>query len=95
MPESPVSIILQMVNFLIETTIRTFQGIFSLFGNLLESLGVVSEVGGPLGFGVSVVVIGVVGFFIAKILFGAGKKLILLVLIGIILVYILILGSIV
>lgn len=95
MPESPVSIILQMVNFLIETTIRTFQGIFGLFGSLLESLGVVSEVGGPLGFGVSVVVIGVVGFFIAKILFGAGKKLILLVLIGIILVYILILGSIV
>jgi hypothetical protein len=93
MPESPLSVIFQMVRLLIENTVSTFQGIFGLFGRLLESLGFISSAWGPAGFLVSVAVVGVVGFFIAKLLLGAGKKLIFLFIVGIILAYMLVLSA--
>jgi len=95
MAESPVAVILEMISFLVQNTAKTMGGIIGLFGDLLGSLGVVSEVGGPLGFGLSVAILAVVGLFIAKILFGGGKKLIILIPVGIILVYLLVLGSLV
>lgn len=93
MADAPLQIILEMVNTIIASTIMTFERIFALFGSLMESLGVVSSVGGPAGFAVSVLVIGIVGFFLLKFVFGVGKKLILLVIVGIVLMYVILLGA--
>jgi len=95
MAESAVGAILELVVFLIETTVSTFQGIIERFGALVESLGVVSSVGGPVAFVVSLVIVGIVGFFLAKILFGAGIKLILLIVVALVLVYVLVLGAVI
>ena len=93
MPSSPVSIILEMVTLLIRDILNTFQGIFRLFGSLLESLGIVTAEGGTIGFLASLLILGVVGFFLARFLFGGAFRLILLFVVGIVLAYILILAS--
>lgn len=93
MVDSPLGIILQMITLLIDSIINTFKGIIALFGSLLESLGIVSEVGGPLGFGLSLIIIAAVGFFITKVFLGGGKKLIVLILVGLVLAYILLLSA--
>jgi hypothetical protein len=92
MAESLLTIIIQMISLLFTNTASTFVGIIRLFGQLLESAGLTSEVGGFLGFAVSVLVVGVVGYFIAKILFRSGKLMIILFIIGLVLVYLLLLG---
>ncbi len=91
--DSPLGIILEMLSTLFSSTVSAMGKIFSLFGDLLASLGIVSEVGGPLGFGLSVVIIGAVGFFVAKFLFGGAVKLIILFLVVAVVAYVIILGS--
>ena len=95
MAESAVSIILQMIFFLIRSTLDTFLGVASLFGKLPASLGPLSQALGPAGFGLSILIIGLVGFFIAKFLFRDAKRLIILVVASFVLAYLLILGAII
>ena len=95
MAESPVSIILQMILLLIKSTLDTLLGIVSLFGKLPASLGPISQALGPAGLGISVLIIGLVGFFTAKFFFRDAKKLIALIVIAFILAYLLILGAII
>lgn len=92
---STLSVILEMLNLVISNTLETFVGIIGLFGKLLASLGLVAEVGGPLGFGVSLIIIAAISYFIAKIFFGGSKRLLLLIPIAIILSYIILLGTII
>lgn len=93
--DSPLFVIFEMVVLIISNTISTFGGIIGLFGKLAESLGIVSSVGGPIGFVISVIILGTVGFFIAKLFLGGGKKLVILVPLAIIVLFLITLGSIV
>lgn len=92
-PDSPLSIIANMVAMLVNNTIDTLMAIINMFGDLLASLGFVSEVGGPLGFVVSIIIIAVVGYFVARIVIGSGKKLIIMLIIAIVLIYVLVLSA--
>ena len=92
---STISILQDMVSLLITNTAGTFQDIFSLFGELLLSAGVAAEVGGPLGFGLSLAIVILVGYFLARFFLNGGKMLIFLFLAGLGLLYIAILGSLV
>jgi len=95
MPESPLGIVLQMVAVLVDSIVDTFEKIILLFTKLLVTLGFVSEIGGPIAFVISVVILGLVGFFLARLFFGEGKKLLILIPLGMILLYLLLLGSLV
>ena len=95
MTHSPIHIIFEMVAFLIQTIIATFQGIFQLFGSLLESLGIVASIGGPLGFSLSIFILFVVGYLVGRFLFGGAQKLLFLFIAMIFLIYIMLLGAIV
>jgi len=90
--ESPLLIILNMIILVITNTIGTVVKLFAYFFDLLKSLGFVSTIGGPFVFLLSVVIIGLVGFFLLKFIFGAGKGIILLIIVGIILLWIIILS---
>lgn len=93
MPDGPLEIILEMVGVLVESTVNSLIRIINLFGQLLESVGLVAEVGGPLGLLLAVVIVGAVGFFIAKIFLGGGKRLLILLPIGVVVAFLILLGS--
>ncbi|MBI4181752.1 MAG: hypothetical protein HY520_02185 [Candidatus Aenigmarchaeota archaeon] len=95
MADAPLAIVLEMVAVLLESILDSFFRIMALYGSLLESLGLAAEVGGPLGLAVSVAVLGLVGFFVARMAFGEAKKFLLLFVAGAILAYLLILGAVV
>lgn len=90
--ESPLIIIIEMIGVVISNTIRTMWSLFQLFLNLLGSLGFVSVAGGFAGFALSVIIIGLVVFFLGRFVFNAGKGLIILILVGLILVWVFILS---
>ena len=92
MADSPFEIVFQMIQVLVTNTVSTLIRIVELFGSLVSSLGVASETGGPIVFIGSIALVSVVGFFIAKIVFGGGKRLLILIPLGIILFYLIILG---
>ena len=95
MVDAPLAIVLEMVAVLLESILDSFFRIMALYGSLLESLGIVAEIGGPLGFFLSIGLLALVGFFVARMLFGEAKQFILLFAVGAVLAYLLILGAVV
>lgn len=93
MADAPLAIVLEMVTTLIEDLFTTLGKIIGLFQNLLASVGIVSSVGGPVGFVIAVAVVAVVGYFIGKMVLGAGARLLILVPIGMVLAFLLVLGA--
>jgi len=93
MADSQLGIVMEIVNVLIDSTVGGFFRIMGLFGELLGSVGIATEVGGPLGFAVSVILIAVVAFFLVRVFLGSGKRMAILVLVGIILSYVILLGA--
>ena len=93
MADSPLLIVLEMIGLLIDNTMSTFTGIIGLFNELLGSLGIVTETGGLIGFGLSIILVGLVGFFIAKLIFGGAMKLVALIAAGLVIAYIILLSA--
>lgn len=92
MPEAPLTIVFEMVATIISNTIGTLGKISGLFGKLLESLGVVSTYGGTIGLVVSVLVLAIVGYFLAKFFLGSGKTIIILTIVGLVLFFLAVMG---
>lgn len=90
--ESPISIIIGMIVTVIVNGINTLRELFSLFLNLVASLGFVSRVGGFPLFIASVIIISLVIYFLGKFLFKMGKQIIVLFVVGVVLVWIIILS---
>ena len=90
--ESPIVIILQMIWLVIENTIGTVLALFGHFYSLTQSLGFVSLMGGAGGFFLSVVVLALAVFFLGKFVLKAGKGIMVLILLVVLLVWIMALG---
>lgn len=95
MPDAPLTIILEMIGTILSNTINTLVKITALFGNLLGSLGFISIYGGLVGLGISIIVLAVMGYFFAKFFLGSGKTIIILTMLGLVLIFLFILGLIV
>jgi ABC-type glycerol-3-phosphate transport system permease component len=74
--------ILEMIHTVITNTMGLLQQLFQLFYKLLVSLGFVSVVGGTAGVLLSVIILALVGYFLAKFVIGTGKGILLLFLVG-------------
>lgn len=88
MAESPLTVLAEMIRFLIDGVIFNFKGILDLYGRLLASVGISAEVGGPVGLGLSVLLVGLIGYLVAKFLLGEGKIIAILLVIGFVLGFI-------
>ncbi len=80
MAEGTIFIILEMIMLVIENSVGTLLSLFGMSGSLMESLSVISNVGGGLGLMIVLVVIGAVGFFVVKFVLGTMKTLAMLTL---------------
>ncbi len=85
---SPIDLILEMISLVIENVINTLVNIFGLFGEFLHSLGFVSG-SGPLPFLISVLILGVVLFFLGKFFIRSLKTVFFLFIVGIVILAIL------
>jgi hypothetical protein len=92
MADAPLTIILEMISLLIQHTINTFKGIFSLLLELFGSLSAVSTAG-TLGLLVAYGVLALVGFFLAKFFFGSVKKVLVLLSVGFLVLMLIIFGT--
>lgn len=79
---SPMGTILEMVQLLISNTIGTLMGVGKLFAQLVNQLGFVSITAGTGGFILSVIILGVVIFFLGKFILSSGKALVILFALG-------------
>lgn len=78
-----------MIHTVISNSMGLLRELFQLFYKLMASLGFVSVVGGPTGILVAIIILAVVGYFLAKFVIGTGKGIVMLFLVGIALVVIL------
>lgn len=81
MAASPIGTILEMIWTLISSTVSTTGKLGSLFFELTGQLGSVSTLG-PAGFLLAGIVLVAVIFFLAKFVLGAGKNLLILLIVG-------------
>jgi hypothetical protein len=88
MVEAPLSVIFEMVATILQNTVSTLMSLLGSMGNLFESLGFVSGMGG-LGFVLAIVVFVVVLFFLGKFFLKSGKMIIMLFVIGLVLLLVL------
>lgn len=90
---SPVYTLLEMVWTLTSNSVTTIIDVLVLFNRFItEMLGVSSSLGGPYGLAASVLIIAVVGYFIARFIMGAEKTIIVLIIVGLILLWLMVLG---
>lgn len=89
---SPVYTLLEMVWALASNSVTTIIEVLSLFSRFINELMGMSSAGGPIGIVASVAIIAIVGFFIAKFIMGAQKTIIILIIVGLILLWLLVLG---
>ena len=89
---SPLEIVLEMIMAIVQETITLLVRLFTLYGQLFQSVGVASNVGGPVGFLASMGLLAGVGYFVGKMILGGGKKLITLVVLGMIITFLIIAG---
>jgi hypothetical protein len=80
MAEGPLYVILDMITLILDNTIGTLLRLLGMSGNLMESLSLVSSVGGGLGLLIVLAVIFVVGFFVFKFLLRSMKTIGMLIL---------------
>ena len=92
MAEGPLFIILEMIQLLLDNVLNTMLSLFGLLAELLGSLLVVIGVGGALGMFLAVIILAVVGFFMAKFFFGSMKTVVLLVVAGFLIIAFLLWG---
>ena len=90
--DSPLGIILEMILTVISNTINTLVMVFNLFINLIESLGFVTKIGGLPLFIASIIIISFMIYLLGKFFFSAGKQIIILFIVGVIIVWIVILS---
>ena len=90
--ESPLGIILSMIVTVVANGINTLIELLRLFFELVQSLGFVTRIGGFPLFIASVVIISIVVYFLGKFFFNAGKQIIILFAVGIIILWIVILS---
>ncbi|NIO22664.1 MAG: hypothetical protein JSW41_02200 [Candidatus Aenigmatarchaeota archaeon] len=88
MVEAPLTVIFEMVATILQNTVSTLMSLLGSMGNLFESLGFVSGMGG-LGFVLAIVVFVVVLFFLGKFFLRSGKMIIILFVIGLLLLLVL------
>ncbi|MBN2042352.1 MAG: hypothetical protein JW754_00940 [Candidatus Aenigmarchaeota archaeon] len=89
---SPLSVLIDMIFLLLDNTIGTIQSLFVLFQEFFGGLMGISEAGGMPTFIFSVVIIGLVVFFLAKFFFKSAKTILLLVVVGIAMIAVLFLS---
>ncbi len=85
---SPIDLIIEMITLVLRNTINTLLNILGLLGEFLASLGFVSKFG-PFPFLVSVLVLGVILFFLGKFFIGSLKTIVLLFIAGFVILSIL------
>lgn len=78
---SPIDLIIEMILLIINNTINTLLNIIGLFGEFLNSMGIVSGFG-PFPFLLSVLILGVVLFFLGKFFIRSLKTIVLLFIAG-------------
>ncbi len=86
--DSPLGIILEMIRLIFGNTISTLGGLVNLFGNLAQSMAIISSMG-ILGFFLAATVLVVVLYFLGKFFLGSWKILLGLFLVGIVLIWVL------
>ncbi|GEM_PF-6769141 len=90
---SPVYTLLEMVWTLASNSVTTMIDVLTLFNRfIVEMLGVSSSLGGAYGIVASLAIIAIVGYFIARFIMGAEKTIIILIIVGLILLWLLVLG---
>ncbi len=89
---SPVYTLLEMVWALTSNSVTTIIELITLFSRFINELFSISAAGGPIGIMASVAIIAIVGFFIARFIMGAQKTIIILIIVGLILLWLLVLG---
>jgi hypothetical protein len=92
MAESPLLVIIEMINVLIENTLGTMLRMLGLSGDLANSLFSLSSGGGGLAVALAFLILGAVIFFIAKFFFGSLKTVVKLIVVGLVIVAVLIIG---
>lgn len=92
MVESVISVIFEMVSLLVNNTAGTVKGMFELFLRFLGSIGLVIGSGFG-GFVLGILILGFVGFFLAKFVFSSGKTILILMAAGFLLLLFLIMGT--
>ena len=91
MAEPAAWVLYEMISLIIDNTIGTLVSLVVLFSQLLESIGL--DMGSGLaGLLLGLIILGVVGFLLAKFVFSSGKTIIMLIGIGAILLFIIYLG---
>ncbi len=84
--------LLEMIFVLLDNTIGTLQSLFVLFQDFFGGMMGISEIGGMPTFIFSVIIIGLVVFFLAKFFFKSAKTILLLIVVGIVMVAVLFMG---
>jgi len=90
--ESPLLIILEMIMFLIESSVNALRTILGMFLDLIASLGFLSMVGGAGVFILSVIIVAVVVFFLGKFVAKSWKGILVLGLAGAVIIGLMLLG---
>ena len=89
MADSPFGVLIEMIFLLLENTIGTIQSLFVLFQEFFGGMMGISEAGGMGTFIFSIIIIGLVVFFLAKFFFKSAKTILLLIVVGIVMVAVL------
>jgi hypothetical protein len=92
MAEGAAYVILEMLGLLVQSTVGTMLDLLGLSEKLLGSLSFLSSGGGLLGIGIALLIISVVGFFVAKFFLGSVKTLMKLSFVVILLLGLILLG---
>lgn len=83
MVEGVLVTIFQMIQMLISNSITTMGQLMTLFEKLLLQLGFITQVGGPVGLAVALIVLALVVFFLGRYVMGVGRGIVILFILGV------------
>ena len=85
-------IMYEMVRLIINNTVGTMVGLLRLFAQLTSSLSIVmgSGIGGLV---IGLILLGIIGFLLVKFVFSSGKTIMIMIFAGLVLLFLIYLGS--